>query len=79
MGLIYSIFRPSDDATIFPFLIPSNYFAVVSLRQAAERLIPASRRQGKMLATIALKGDGLNFLSAGAAKGDKGLDFTKGG
>jgi tetratricopeptide (TPR) repeat protein len=34
---------------------------------------------GKMLATIALKGDGLNFLSAGAAKGDKGLDFTKGG
>lgn len=36
VGLIYSIFRPSDDATIFPFLVPSNYFAVVSLRQAAE-------------------------------------------
>lgn len=27
-GLIYSMFRPSDDATIFPFLIPSNYFAL---------------------------------------------------
>lgn len=38
VGLIYSIFRPSDDATIFPFLIPSNCFAVVSLRQAAEML-----------------------------------------
>ena len=33
-----SVFRPSDDATIYPFLIPSNYFAVVSLRQAAEML-----------------------------------------
>ena len=36
VGLIYSMFRPSDDATIFPFLIPSNFFAVVSLQQLAE-------------------------------------------
>lgn len=36
VGLICSMFRPSDDATIFPFLIPSNFFAVVSLRNAAE-------------------------------------------
>jgi meiotically up-regulated gene 157 (Mug157) protein len=36
VGLICSIFRPSDDATIFPFLIPSNYFAAVSLRQMGE-------------------------------------------
>jgi meiotically up-regulated gene 157 (Mug157) protein len=36
VGLIVSIFRPSDDATFFSFLIPSNYFAVVSLRQMAE-------------------------------------------
>ncbi len=36
VGLICSIFRPSDDATIYPFLIPSNLFAVLSLRQAAE-------------------------------------------
>src|SRR5437588_8076878 len=38
VGLICSMFRPSDDATIFPFLVPSNYFAIVSLRQAAEML-----------------------------------------
>lgn len=35
-GLICSIFRPSDDATIFLYLIPSNFFAVVSLRQLKE-------------------------------------------
>lgn len=38
VGLICSSFRPSDDSTIFSFLIPSNLFAVVSLRQSAEIL-----------------------------------------
>jgi meiotically up-regulated gene 157 (Mug157) protein len=32
------MFRPSDDATIYPFLVPSNFFAVVSLRQASEMM-----------------------------------------
>ncbi len=36
VGLIASGFRPSDDACVFPFLIPSNLFAVTSLRQLAE-------------------------------------------
>lgn len=36
VGLISSMFRPSDDATVFGFLIPSNLFAIVSLKQAAE-------------------------------------------
>ncbi len=36
VGLINSSFRPSDDASTYGFLIPSNLFAVVSLRQLAE-------------------------------------------
>jgi len=43
VGLICSVFRPSDDATVFPFLIPSNFFAVVSLRQAAEMIAQISK------------------------------------
>ncbi len=35
VGLIASAFRPSDDACIFPFLVPANLFAVTSLRQLA--------------------------------------------
>lgn len=36
VGLINSSFRPSDDAATYGFLIPSNLFAVTSLRQLAE-------------------------------------------
>lgn len=38
VGLIVSCFRPSDDATTLQFLVPSNLFAVTSLRKAAEIL-----------------------------------------
>ncbi len=53
IGLICSSFRPSDDCTIFPFLIPSNLFAVTSLRQSAEILAKVKNEQvlaDKMLA-----------------------------
>ncbi|RFZ84094.1 glycoside hydrolase family 125 protein [Mucilaginibacter terrenus] len=36
VGLICSSFRPSDDATVYSFLVPSNFFAVSSLKQASE-------------------------------------------
>ena len=35
-GLICSMFRPSDDATVFPYLVPSNFFAFSSLLKATE-------------------------------------------
>ena len=35
-GLIHSGFRPSDDACTFPFLIPSNLFAITALDQLHE-------------------------------------------
>ena len=44
VGLIASAFRPSDDATTFLFLIPSNFMAVTQLRHAAEILAKVNKR-----------------------------------
>lgn len=46
VGLIASSFRPSDDATQFEFLIPSNFFAVSILRKAAEILETVNHEAG---------------------------------
>jgi uncharacterized protein len=42
-GLICSMFRPSDDATIYPYLVPANYFAFASLEQLTS-LLAASKQ-----------------------------------
>jgi meiotically up-regulated gene 157 (Mug157) protein len=34
--MIHAMFRPSDDATLYPFNIPGNLFAVVTLRRLAQ-------------------------------------------
>ncbi len=45
VGLIVSSFRPSDDATVLQFLVPSNFFAVSSLRKAAEILTKVNKNE----------------------------------
>ena len=36
VGMIFSMFRPSDDACIFPLFVPANLFAIRSLEQLQE-------------------------------------------
>ena len=36
VGMIFSMFRPSDDACIYPLFVPANMFAVVCLRKLAD-------------------------------------------
>ena len=45
-GLIASAFRPSDDCSIFPYLVPSNFFAVSVLRKAATILNDINKEYG---------------------------------
>ena len=54
-GLIASAFRPSDDATMFPFLVPSNFFAVDVLGKAAEilRTVNKDNTRAKACADLA--------------------------
>jgi len=71
VGLIHSMFRPSDDACTLPFLIPSNLFAVTSLRQLATLWRATGRPDGFATACTALADQVANALDvygkAGAA------------
>jgi uncharacterized protein len=51
VGLIHSMFRPSDDACLYPFLIPSNYFASTVLGYVTE--IATAELNSKALAAEA--------------------------
>lgn len=63
VGLIASVFRPSDDRTSLPFLVPSNFMAVSSLRKASEILKIVNRND-----TLAEKCDNLADEVEGALK-----------
>lgn len=57
-GLIRSAFRPSDDATVFGFLIPANAMMSVELARAGKMLKAASStistdKEGKLMARVA--------------------------
>ncbi|HEX3933945.1 MAG TPA: glycoside hydrolase family 125 protein [Puia sp.] len=57
VGLIHSMFRPSDDATIYPFLIPSNLFALSSLRNLRKMLKALNKGQELDGPAFALESD----------------------
>ena len=57
VGLIVSAFRPSDDATTFGFLVPSNFMAVTSLRKAAEILTAVNGERELAAECTALAGE----------------------
>ena len=54
VGLIASAFRPSDDATTFEFLIPSNFMAVTTLQKMAEILSAVNGENAMALECLAL-------------------------
>lgn len=66
VGLIVSSFRPSDDATTLQFLIPSNFFAVTSLRKAAEILTEVNDNESISSECLALADEVENALKVHA-------------
>jgi len=61
-GMICSVFRPSDDATIYLGLVSSNFFAVRSLRQMAEMADTAGGDQELAASARLLAGEVENAL-----------------
>nr|WP_199045263.1 glycoside hydrolase family 125 protein [Dyella sp. ASV24] len=73
VGMIHAMFRPSDDATVYPFNIPGNLFAVTSLRQLAE-MLRAIRRDDATASDCAALADEIQHAveAHGVIHGDQG-------
>ncbi|KAI9257192.1 hypothetical protein BDA99DRAFT_132963 [Phascolomyces articulosus] len=52
-GLIKSLFRPSDDATVYPFFIPGNAFMSVELARVAQLVQQNNAANNQRLADMA--------------------------
>lgn len=63
VGLIHSMFRPSDDATIYPFLVPSNLFALSSLRSLRTMLEALGKGKELVDPCFALENDLIKALA----------------
>ena len=68
-GMIYSMFRPSDDATLYPFSIPSNLFAVQSLQQLEEMALKVLKDSSLVRECNTLAAE----INAGIQKFGKGI------
>lgn len=53
-GMVKSLFRPSDDATVYPFFIPGNAMLSVELDHLSQLLVRSNTRGQKMAADAAI-------------------------
>jgi uncharacterized protein len=70
-SLVRSAFRPSDDATILPFLIPANAFMSVELEHLSFILRDTRIHTPSLTNSIALMADKARAISLGIANGIK--------
>ncbi len=56
-GMVASFFRPSDDSQIFPYLVPSNFFAESVLRKAAVILGKVNKDETRAKECLAIADD----------------------